>query len=76
MIGACACADPDCRIYGCKQYRVAPYTPQLPSYYPPVYYPVPQTEVFNTTQEIVDLKRRVAELEKRLPRPQQENENE
>ena len=62
--GACACADPDCRMYGCKLYR-----PAYPSYYTPVVAPMPATigaEVFNTLQEIVDLKRRVAELEKRL----------
>lgn len=62
--GACACADPDCIKHGCKLYR-----PVFPSYYTPVVAPMPATigaEVFNTLQEIVDLKRRVAELEKRL----------
>lgn len=62
--GACACADPDCVKYGCKLYR-----PVFPSYYTPAVLPMPVTpgaEVFNTQQEIVDLKRRVAELEKML----------
>lgn len=67
-IGACACASPDCRMYGCRLYR-----PVYPSHYVPVvpYIPVTVgTEVLNTTQEIVDLKRRVAELEKKLEEKQ------
>lgn len=62
--GACACNDPDCAKYGCRLYR-----PVFPSDYVPVVAPMPATigaEVFNTLQEIVDLKRRVAELEKKL----------
>lgn len=61
---ACSCADPDCTKHGCKLYR-----PVLPSDYVPVvpYKPVTLgTEVLNTLLEIVDLKRRVAELEKKL----------
>lgn len=67
-IGACACNDPDCAKYGCKLYR-----PVLPSDYVPVvpYIPVTLgTEVLNTTQKIADLKRRVAELEKKLEEKQ------
>lgn len=65
---ACACADPDCMRYGCKLYR-----PFFPSDYTPVVTPMPATtgaEVFNTLREIVDLKRRVAELEKKLEEKQ------
>ena len=63
---ACACADPECRQYGCKLYRPAPHFPQPPSYYPPAYPSIPGTVVFDTTKEIMELKRRVAELEKKL----------
>lgn len=61
--GACACADPDCRMYGCKLYR-----PAYPSYYTPVVAPM----IITTQQEldIADLKRRVAELEKKLEEKQ------
>lgn len=62
--GACACDDPDCIKHGCKLYH-----PVYPPHYTPVVAPMPATtgaEVFNTLREIVDLKRRVAELEKKL----------
>lgn len=57
--GACACADPDCTKHGCKLYR-----PVFPSYYTPVV--APMTITTQQELDIVDLKRRVAELEKKL----------